>query len=443
MALDSIPLQLVRLSGTTGTVLVSAGLPLKKGAVTTSQLAGVRVVIGGVEQPAYVAALYGRHSDGSLRSVLVQFQYSVGSTVIPAALVLGRTRTSTAPSAPLGTPSSTPAVALLPTSPAYLVATDIVGSTRTGAEVTALGGNFARYESDFATFADQLWASGNSTLNENYYDRALVYYSWWARTGKAEYFRRANLLATTYRDTYLVPNAYGASPQWSLLDGLEKHYLLTGAEASRTAVGVTAERIRLGYVVYWPPSSWEGRIWARALEAMLVAWRLSAPTAVGQASFASWGTRLDEALNATIVLQQADGSYNPTPGSCSSRYLNYMTAMVNHSYIRLYEEYRQDARIPGAVKRAGDYLWNTQWIPASKAFKYSGMQCDFGGPAPAADINGFFVTTYGFIYKQTGDAAYKTIGETVFNATVTGSYLYGTKQFTETYHSTYRYFSMR
>ena len=80
---------------------------------------------------------------------------------------------------------------------------------------------------------------------------------------------------------------------------------------------------------------------------------------------------------------------------------------------------------------------------ASKAFKYSGMQCDFGGPAPAADINGFFVTTYGFIYKQTGDAAYKTLGETVFNATVTGSYLYGTKQFTETYHSTYRYFSMR
>jgi hypothetical protein len=62
-----------RFSEGTDTVLVSSGFPLMPGLVTPATLDNFRLIINEKEIAIFVEPLYGKHLDGSYRSVLVQF----------------------------------------------------------------------------------------------------------------------------------------------------------------------------------------------------------------------------------------------------------------------------------------------------------------------------------------------------------------------------------
>src|SRR5215203_1056464 len=124
----------------------------------------------------------------------------------------------------------------------------LIGATVPVADVTARGGVYARYETDFVTYANSHWASeGSSWASADYYDRALIYYTWWERTGNQTYLDRANALAVDYRDNYVVAIDYAVSAHWSQVGGIALHYLATGDEVSRTAVGRVADTFALPY----------------------------------------------------------------------------------------------------------------------------------------------------------------------------------------------------
>lgn len=87
-----------RFDGGSGSVLVCCGFPLRPGDLTQSQhdAQQVRVLVGGVEQAVATTALLGRHTDGSLRSIGVQFQHTIpDASPITAEVRLGETRTTT------------------------------------------------------------------------------------------------------------------------------------------------------------------------------------------------------------------------------------------------------------------------------------------------------------------------------------------------------------
>ena len=52
-------------------------------------------------------------------------------------------------------------------------------------------------DANFRTYAEKHWSREGSASAGNYYDRAAIYYVWWARTGNATYLKRAQRQAAT------------------------------------------------------------------------------------------------------------------------------------------------------------------------------------------------------------------------------------------------------
>ena len=436
-----VAVALRRFDGSTGTVLVSSGVPLRPGMLFPGQERQVRLFVGTTELPVSVRGLPSTHRDGSLRSILVQASYSVPSAGATGRLSIGTARATSMDRA-AATPVAVPKAAVLPTDPAYLLATELVGPTISVAQAKAQGGEFDVYERDFVKYAEQHWANAGDAWGDNYYDRALIYYAAWVRTGNATYWNRAARIAYNYRTQYLEANGYGASPHWAQLEGLEKHYLLTGDERSRTAVGETADILYRGFQVsrdLADRSKSENRIRARVLQGNLLSWRLKAK--VGRDG-RSWATRLDEAIPKVLATQSSDGGFRFA--STCWQTLNYMDGMLADVLIEVHRTYRADSRILPALRRLADYQWSTQWISASGAFKYISATCDgVGGPKAAVDLSGLMINAFAWVYDQTGDATYKTRADAIFAGTVGTTWLTGTKQFNQQYTTSYRYLQYR
>jgi hypothetical protein len=421
-------------------VLASSGIPLAPGALTAAQASQLRLFVGGTEQALYVEPLQGTHAGGSLRAILVQFNYPLAEgKPVQAQLVLGQARGTTDIAKPSASRTNPVAVAL-PTNPSYLISTQIVGPTISVTASSQLSATHAKYEQDFVTYADKHWALEGSCWENDYYDRALAYYGYWVRSGNIEYWKRANAQAVAYRTNYLEPNAYNSSPHWAQLEGLEKQYLLTGDDASRVALGGVADKLNAGYqpTLGNTDNWWDNRIQARLLQSYLLAWQVNAPSGAGL----SWPALLDGGLTKILGTQSADGSYRFT--SLCGESLNFMAGLLNDVMIKYYTYYQADARIPGAVKRSVDFLWNTQWDATAQAFKYiSGPCATEGAPTPAPDLNGLIVTSFSWTYRMSLDATYRDRADAVFAGGVNGAWLDGSKQFNQEYTSSFRHLGYR
>jgi hypothetical protein len=445
----AILVRVVRLAGGCASGLVSSGIPLAPGRLTAAQLGQLRVVIGGVEQAVYVEALQAPRPDGSLRAVLVEFQYTTKADApVDGFLVLGQARTRTDLPRPT-TDRGSPEAVVLPTDPAYLVSTGLIGPTVTTAATAASdppGSVVAKYEADFRTYADQLWtANGASWDMENYYDRAKIYYAWWMRTGEAEYWRRATAMALAYRKDYLEKEKYNSSAHWLQIEGVELHYLLTGDEASRTAVGRVGDVFIAAYYMDNlgnVGAEMDNRIQARTLLALLTAWKLNAPSQVG----AAWKSLLPIALTKILSSQSADGAYRFTGMENQCGYNKpFMVGLLNDALIKYSATFSADMRIPGAVQRSVDYMWAKDWNPTARAFIYLDGPCPDHDEkqAPAPDLNNLVVTSFGWIYQQTKQTAYRDHAEAIFAGGVTQAWLAGTKQFNENYTTSFHYLRYR
>jgi hypothetical protein len=445
----AIPVRVVRLAGGCGLGLVSSGIPLPPGRLTTAQLGQLRLVIGGVEQALYVEALPAPRPDGSLRAVLVEFHYTTkADTPIDGYLVLGEARTTRDLPRPT-TDRGSPAAVVLPTDPNYLVSSGLVGATVTTASTAASdppGSIVAKYEADFRTYADQHWTTnGASWETENYYDRAMIYYVWWMRTGEVEYWRRATAMALAYRRDYLEANNYRTSAHWSQIEGVELHYLLTGDEASRTAVGRVGDVFNAAYYMDNLGNlagEMDNRIQARTLLALLSAWKLDAPSRAKTA----WGSRLPLALARILSSQAADGAYRFTQPKNQCGYNKpFMVGLVNDAMIKYSATYSADRRIPGAVQRSVDYMWAKDWNPTARAFIYLDGPCPGYDErqVPAPDLNNIIVTGFGWVYQQTKQITFRDQAEAIFGGGVSQAWLAGSKQFNENYTTSFHYLRYR
>jgi hypothetical protein len=63
--------------------------------------------------------------------------------------------------------------------------------------------------------------------------------------------------------------------------------------------------------------------------------------------------------------------------------------------------------------------------------------------AASPDLNNLIVSSFGWVYKQTGQSAYRDHGEAIFAGGVTKAWLAGSKQFNESYTSSYHYLRYR
>ncbi|HST62090.1 MAG TPA: ricin-type beta-trefoil lectin domain protein [Longimicrobium sp.] len=337
-----------------------------------------------------------------------------------------------------------------PPAPATNPVLGLVGPAIPVSTVEGWGGAFARYEQDFRTFAEQHWANDGAWWEAaNYYDRAKIYYVWWARTGNQAYRDRADALALNYRTNYVEANNYGVSAHWSQIEGIALHYLLTGDEASRVAVGRMADNFAVPYYMNGLNdlnAEMENRMQARTLLAFVIAHQIGAPRGDYPADKPTWEGLAREALTKILASQGADGAYrfqHPGINQCGHN-KPFMVGLLNDALIHYYQKFEADPRILPAVKKSVDYLWANDWRDAQQAFDYLGGPCGGDtGTEGAPDLNNLVVNGFGWVYQQTGDATYRTRGDAVFAGGVNGAWLHGGKQFNENYTSSYKYLAYR
>jgi hypothetical protein len=462
-------------------VLVSNAVPLEPGALGPGQLRWLRVEVRGLPQAAWVRPLAALHPDGSLRSVLVQFVVDFGAdSALPGRLMIGE-EASAPPAGPPPPAAPVPEAAALPVDPEYLIRTRVAGGPTASVErARGWGPVYRRYDVDFRAFADTHWHRVGPAWNDgNYYDRALVYYAAWARSGDPTYWWRAARQAVTYRAGYIESSGYTSSPHWSQIEGLEQHYVLTGDERSRLAALRTADNFLDYLPQYFGGPETEPRIVARFLLADLVAWRLTPSAAQYRGSVAagtplpptpplkggryrdeaSWRSALARQIAQTAAWQSTDGAWRSTQ-VCGGQ-LNYMAALLGDALVKVHEEFRPggaapDQRLGAMVARSVGFL-RTQWRAPFKGvgsdgrgnpvggFVYSSVACPgVGAPVVAPDLTGLFVTPVGWSARQRGAApTLRYFAEDVFAASVSGAYLDGGKQFNQQYATSFRYLGYR
>ncbi|MGH7503807.1 MAG: Ig-like domain-containing protein [Longimicrobiales bacterium] len=451
----TVDLQIVRLRGGPGIALVSNAIPLPPGVLYPGGEANVHVLVNGNEQAIYAEALAGQFPDGSLRSVLVQFHHSVGSSPITAQFVISTGRTTGSPAkvaVNLTLTAPWPEAVALPTDPNYLMSTRIVGPTVGVAEADAFS---PLWQQRFHSVGDPMWAyhlstylsiDHNLSIDRNYYDRSLAYFAYWVRSGDVEAFKRGIHYAVVYRENYTRLYNYKVQPHNLMLEGEALLYTLLGDEAGRRGVSLTAVYLRDAWLAKLSDPTWHytaNRPMARVLEVFITAIKVDAPSG-------NWPAELRTALTAFLSHQSPDGGYR-YPAQCYMSN-NFQTGLFNDALIRYWEEFEQDPRIVTALERNNDWMWNTQWVASGGGFKYSEGPCNLPGAgattAPAPDLNLLMVNAFGFVYQQTRDVKHRQWGDTAFQEGIKRAWLgntpaQGNKQFNQQYRSAFRYFLYR
>lgn len=409
---DSVALAVQRFDGGSGSALVSNGIPLAPGRLTEAQLSRVRVMVDGREVPIALTPLAGRFSDGSLRSVLVQFRYDVPATgTVPAAIVFNSTRSTTDIAPTTGSQHSL--VVALPTSAEYLTATSVGGQLLPMTVQSAFGS----WDSDYQTISDHIWATrgpGTSRAGAGLYEHVLMAYQWWLRTGSPTAWHRANRTAAAYV-AWLDQAAYQAPPWMSNTEGLVIHYYVTGDPSIRIGIGRLANQMcdvtrdgfneydGAGYETRLGGTAGDDRSRARTLQAMIDATIVQAP----------YGTRymagsLEKGMNDILSTQHADGSFGGTWYLGGQK--NFMVGMLLSALVRYHEEISPDARIPGALKRAVDNMWATSWVASAGGFKYVSVDSTREGTRqsnPEPGLNGLILPAFSYVAYQTGNSLYQ------------------------------------
>jgi hypothetical protein len=265
---------------------------------------------------------------------------------------------------------------------------------------------------------------------------------WWARTGNSTYLERANALAVNYRQSFLEARGFNVLPYETFVDGVALHYLVTGDQASRTAVGKVADRFatsRFVDVLGNVAGEVDNRDQSRVITALIVARQIGAPSATGT----DFADRARTALSNTLRSQSTDGAYRFQQSNQCGHNKPFMVGLLNDALIRYHTNFEADSRIVPAVKRSLDYIWANDWRSAQQSIVYLGGNCGSDSPFTAPDLNNLVSSGFGFVYRRTGDATYRTRGDAVFNGAVNGGWPAGSKQFNQQYTSSYRYLALR
>ncbi|OFZ21831.1 MAG: hypothetical protein A2202_00185 [Bdellovibrionales bacterium RIFOXYA1_FULL_36_14] len=207
----SITAQVIRNQAGSGETFISSGFPFPPGLVSESAISSgtIQVFVEGVEIAANVSALRGRHHDGSIRSVLIQFKIphmTQGDVLTAQVIVGGAVRSMPDPAYQRPTLNTVLNNNILfPTNPSYITSTQI-----TFQHLLPFGQGTSSEEKQYTTLAndrfDALVISDNSGTARYEEVRAMI--TLWARSGNIKYFNKAVSQSVEWLD-YSTPGAAG------------------------------------------------------------------------------------------------------------------------------------------------------------------------------------------------------------------------------------------
>lgn len=331
-----------------------------------------------------------------------------------------------------------------------------------------------RFGNKWGQFLDP--ASGRSVderLGAQYYDAQWIFYQIADYTGAKEPWNTyANHAERVYRDEYLIPNNFGAQGYRRFPQGLYEDF--------RRAGDTTLEHLRLlrdkpAYSqiaeLTRGPSSRSGfsesmsREVAYALEANVVAERAGLSRVIED----------DGNPRAQWLLEMIDNHLwewrNQDFGDSSSgRVAPFMMGLTGYALAEYYDWEEANNRDPNALwpkhhwqsidsALRDVFTWlhddaavisgealagKRMWVPLERlghgAYRFMDRTvAGSGSPNPAPDVNQLIAPTYYWLYKQTGDEKFKSIGDQLFAGGARyGSTDWSGKHFNQQYRLSFR-----
>lgn len=187
----AIEAQVYRHQEGSGVCFVSSGFPLLHGLVSEKMIKDgvVRIFVEDQEVPANVTALRGRHNDGSLRSMLIQFKYKMNKNEFLPAKIVINDGVRSFPDPAYQRPTQEMVMnnnVILPSNPEYISATQILFQ-----HLLPAGQGNVEEEKQFTALADNRFnhLSVHQHRGTATYENPRAMAGQWARTGDVKYFK--------------------------------------------------------------------------------------------------------------------------------------------------------------------------------------------------------------------------------------------------------------
>ena len=276
-------------------------------------------------------------------------------------------------------------------------------------------------QSAFDSFDDELAST--------YYDAPAVFYQISEYTKDESWRECAKTALTTYRDKYVQQYAGVVPGYWNFTYGLLLDYLNTGNLASRDIL-LTLSQVA-AFAADWTPLAWtKSSLRSREVAYAILSY-LDAETAG-----APLRPRVFE------LVDQALGHMQQWRRQRAPYMRPFMVGLTMQALISYFER-TGDPRIPPAIARMLDWLWESTWVNHASAFKYTDRKTSTGGTAPAPDLNLLIAPAYAWAYRLSGQPRFKRRGDLAFLGGVTKAFLNNNKQFQQNYRWSFRYLEYR
>jgi len=425
----------------------------------------------GAELPSYFEPLQGRHSDGSIKVLLVQCSRMLtNGQPESATLAFDAPRVGAlVRKVPISWPNAAgvPFKAIHPqgvvSAPgAYLSRTRLF----TSYDLHPEGGQPSR-PSDallfarFRTFSNLHWnnwiPTNNATAPSNQYGWDFNHYVAWLLTGDVEYLKRCVARAVWFREDYLKPNNYRPAPWLHEAPGMLAAYWATGEDEMRTGLaqlGATAANSKSNGNIN--SYSAEPRPFAKHLMSMLMNhlvgdssrnWLMEATLHVdGDFAGNGWitsGTKAGAFWNRIMY----SSCTVPTNAELTH---NFMLAMKVEALEFYLDIKGPDAAVNSRVTGLLEYLRTMQFrsadlpTPSYNYMSESGVCPSSGGASRTVDLNGFFAAAFAGQGARQNNAVWTAHAELLLetltrlpNDGTAGPFLHGTKQFNEGFWRTW------
>ena len=422
--------------------LVSNAVPFKPGVLRSAS--DLRVLSGGTEVPVAVQVLASWPSDGSIRSLLVQFDAPATASYT---IEIGAPRTRADRTFVPVTWDVPTRIFTLPAS--YLSASLIFGEQKPLGQT-----GFPQWDQKQLTYYSRIETVGTAPCasTDQYYDSITTTYQLYARTGDIKYLTNARRWALHHRrdQVYLSgPNiGHGrcsdvGKTRYTFPQGLVQDYFMFGDQESRNVSGLIVDNFYMTHGAsnyYLAPGS---RGWFTEREAGFALIGIMAHyEATGNLVY------LNHVRNriASLHRMQVDNGrrawvhnlsdHDPSEGCAQSDFGSspWMSGLLLEGIIK-YHQFTADPVARESILMAVDDLrarFLATGSNAGESFVYLGCSAYVDG---TPDLDNLIAPAFGYAYRLTGNNAYKAFGTVLFNTSVNDGYTGTHKHYDQQFRS--------
>ena len=422
--------------------LVSNAVPFQPGVATSAS--AVRVMNGGAEVPVAVQVLASWPADGSIRALLLQFDApSAGNYTVEVGV--GR---STADRQLVPVTWDVP-TRILTFPAAYLSASLIVGEQKPLGQT-----GFPAWDQKQLTSFSRIETVGTAPCasTDHYYDSITTAYQLYVRTGDPRYMAVARRWALHHRrdQIYLTGanTGYGrcsdiTKTRYTFPQGLVQDYFMFGDQEARRVSGLIVDNFYMNHGAsnYYMAPNARGFFTEREAAFALIGIMAHYEATGNPAYLDRVRTRV-----ASLHRMQVDNGrrawvhnlydHDPSEGCAPSDYGSspWMSGLLLEGIVR-YHQISGDPVARESILMAVDDLaarYVATGSNAGESFVYLGCPAYSDG---TPDLDNLIAHAFGYAYKLTGAAGYRTLGTALFNTAVSDGSAASAKHYDQQFRS--------